>query len=160
MRELRQRKPNRLFAYDYSQNGAYFITICIKDRHEILWDPVVGATCGRPYLSDIGQAVENEIDRLNAAYDNIAVDCFVVMPNHVHMVLIIASCGRPQVAPTTISRVIQQWKGVITKQIGFSPWQKSFHDHIIRNEKEYCRIVEYIQNNPLNWEQDCFYTPK
>ena len=61
------------------------------------------------------------------------------------------------VAPT-ISQVIQQLKGIVTKQIGWSIWQKLFHDHVIRNEKDYLKIREYIDNNPLQWELDCFYT--
>ena len=58
----------------------------------------------------------------------------------------------------TISRVIQQMKGYATKQIGHSIWQKSFHDHIIRNDRDYQRIWAYIDTNPAKWEQDCFYT--
>ena len=58
----------------------------------------------------------------------------------------------------TISRVVQQMKGIITKQIGYSIWQKLFHDHIIRNEKDYLKIWEYIENNPARWKEDCFYT--
>ena len=61
-----------------------------------------------------------------------------------------------QFAPT-VSRVIKQWKGIITKKIGFPPWQKSFHDHIIRSNKDYYRIAEYIENNPTRWVDDCYY---
>jgi len=159
MRELPQRKPNRLAGYDYSQNGAYFITICVKGRHEILWQSVVGAACGHTQLSKIGNTVENETLRLNSIYDNVSLDCYVVMPNHIHMILFVTSNERTQFAPT-ISRVIKQWKGSITKQIGFSLWQKSFHDHIIRNDDEYRHVAEYIKNNPNNWEQDRFYSVK
>jgi REP element-mobilizing transposase RayT len=168
MRILPQRKPNRIMGYDYSQNGAYFVTICTKDRNEILGD-VVGANCvrpGSPYStfepSDIGKLIICETEKLTDIYTNVKLDRYVVMPNHVHMLLLITDieeCGRTQFAPT-VSRVIKQWKGVITKQIGFSPWQKSFHDHIIRSEEEYVRIAEYIQNNTTTWELDCFYPNK
>jgi len=86
------------------------------------------------------------------------VDKYVIMPNHVHLVLIIEpiEIGRPLVAPT-ISTIIQQMKGIVSKQIGFSIWQKSYHDRIIRNEKEYLKIWEYIENNPLKWNEDCFF---
>ena len=60
------------------------------------------------------------------------------------------------VAPT-ISTVVQQMKGVVTKQIGRNIWQKSFHDHIIRHEKDYLKIWEYVDNNPMKWQEDCFY---
>jgi len=160
MKELPQRKRNRLLGYDYSQNGAYFITICIKDKHEIL-GKIVGANSVRPHNppslvpSDIGMLVIKETENLATIYPHVALDCYVVMPNHVHLIIVIDSDSRTEFAPT-VSRMIKQWKGIITKQIGFSPWQKSFHDHIIRNTEDYFRIAEYIHNNPARWEQDCF----
>jgi len=80
------------------------------------------------------------------------------MPNHIHIIIVLqcGENGRPKVAPT-ISRIIQQFKGSISKQIGFSIWQKLFHDHIIRNEKKYQKIWEYIDTNPLKWEDDCYF---
>ena len=158
LRELPKRKTNRLSNYDYSLDGAYFITICTKDRQELLWESV-GANCVRQpnvHLSRTGKVVEYETKRLETIYDCVDVDCFVIMPNHVHMIIVIESNGRTQFAPT-VSRVVKQWKGVITKQIGFSPWQKSYHDHIIRNDNEYNRIAEYIEYNPARWSDDCFH---
>lgn len=160
MKELPQRKRNRLLGYDYSQNGAYFITICIKDNHEIL-GKIIRANSVRPndssslVPSDIGLLVIKETENLATIYPHVTLDSYVVMPNHVHMIVVIDSNGRTEFAPT-VSRMIKQWKGVITKQIGFSPWQKSFHDHIIRNTEDYLRISEYIKDNPARWEQDCF----
>lgn len=160
MKELPQRKRNRLLGYDYSQSGAYFITICIKDRHEIL-GKIVGENYVRPHdlpslvPSDIGLLVIKETENLATIYPHVTLDCYVVMPNHVHLIVVIDSDGRTEFAPT-MSRIIKQWKGVISKQIGFSPWQKSFHDHIIRNTEDYFRISEYIRNNPARWDQDCF----
>ncbi|MDR3054381.1 MAG: hypothetical protein LBU53_03130, partial [Zoogloeaceae bacterium] len=170
-----KRKPNRLTDYDYSQNGAYFITICAKDRAGIFStieapDRIddVGANCVRPnmpdnvrpQLSPIGIIIEKEIKALSKIYDQVAVDGYVVMPNHVHIIIVIGGAGiesgRTQFAPT-VSRVVKQWKGAITKQPGFSPWQKSFHDRIIRNEEEYTHIAEYIETNPARWSEDCFY---
>lgn len=158
--DLPMRKPNRLKNYDYSQNGAYFITACTKDRHEMLWH--VGATFGRPQeppqLSGYGIIIKHEIDHIGEIYDNaVAIDKYVIMPNHVHMIIFLhGDDGRPKVAPT-VSRIMQQFKGAVTKQIGFSLWQKLYHDHIIRNEHEYQKIWKYIDTNPLKWEEDCFY---
>ena len=157
--KLQIRKPNRLKEYDYSQNGAYFITICTRKREKLLWN--VGANCVRPQdkisLSDIGIIIDNEIKSINKIYSNIVkIDKYVIMPNHIHMIISIDSDGRTQFAPT-ISRIIKQFKGSITKQIGFSIFQRSFHDRIIRNQKEYHKIWEYTDTNPLKWEQDCFY---
>lgn len=157
--DLPKRKNIRLQGYDYNQNGAYFITICVKDMHEMLGKIDVGANCVRPQLSEIGGAVDDEILMLSDIYENVNVDKYVVMPNHVHMIITIdlADNGRTQFAPT-ISRVIKQFKGSITKKIGFSIWQKSFHDHIIRNEQEYQKIWQYIDENPAKWSEDCYYS--
>lgn len=116
----------------------------------------VGANCVRPLdqlpLSKIGIVIENEIYKLNTVYENIKVDKYQIMPNHIHLIIFIYedSNGRTQFAPT-ISRIIKQFKGSITKQIGFSIWQKSFYDRIIRNEKEYQSVWNYIHNNPLKY---------
>lgn len=155
------RKCNRLRGYDYSQQGAYFITVCVQNRAE-LFGRIVGTHCVRPYigLSDQGQIVQSEIETLSSTYETVSVDAFVIMPNHVHMIIVIDSGriqnGRPQVAPT-VSRIIKQWKGAITKRLGFSPWQKSFHDHVIRGHEDYLGIAEYIENNPAQWEQDSLH---
>lgn len=150
--EQRRRKPNRLKDYDYSQNGAYFITICIDDRKPILSHIAVGATCGR--LSETGTVVENEIQKLNTVYENVFIDNYVIMPNHVHMIIRIENDdGRPQVAPT-ISRIIQQFKGSVTTQIKKSIWQKGFYDHIIRDEYDYQIKWLYIDDNPIKRAED------
>lgn len=121
----------------------------------MLWKNV-GANCVRPLdqlpLSKIGIVIENEIYKLNTVYENIKVDKYQIMPNHIHLIIFIYedSNGRTQFAPT-ISRIIKQFKGSITKQIGFSIWQKSFYDRIIRNEKEYQSVWNYIHNNPLKY---------
>ncbi len=157
--ELTSRKPNRLQDYDYGKNGAYFITICVKDRHEMLWKPV-GARIAHPHeqtLSDIGEVVNTAIQNIPAIYSNVRVDKYVIMPNHIHMILTIANDhGRAMRAPT-ISIVVNQMKGYVTKQIGFTIWQKLFHDHIIRNEQEYREIWNYINQNPQKWQEDCYY---
>ena len=158
--DLPQRKPNRLPRFDYNTPGAYFITICVNERKCIFWEGV-GATIGRPQkppLSAYGTMVETAIKNIPEHYPAISVDHYAVMPNHIHLLLQIHTDtdGRPMVAPT-ISTVIQQLKGVITKCIGQPVWQKLFHDHIIRNEQDYLKIWEYIDNNPAKWEEDCFY---
>lgn len=153
--DLPKRKNIRLHNYNYSYNGAYFITICTKNKENLLWKNV-GANCVRPLdqlpLSKIGIVIENEIYKLNTVYENIKVDKYQIMPNHIHLIIFIYedSNGRTQFAPT-ISRIIKQFKGSITKQIEFSIWQKSFYDRVIRNEKEYQSVWNYIHNNPLKY---------
>lgn len=118
----------------------------------------VGANCVRPNeksLSEIGVVIDYEIKKLNDVYENISVDKYCIMPDHVHMIIFILpdENGRTQFAPT-LSRIIKQFKGVVTKQIGFSIWQKSFNDRIIRNEKSYQEVWQYIDENPLKWQEN------
>lgn len=154
-----ERKNNRITHYDYSTNGAYFITICTENR-QCLLSHTVGATIGRPSsvkLTASGKIVEDAIQQIPRHYATVCVDKYVIMPNHVHLLLSInRGFGRPMVAPT-ISTVVQQMKGYATKKIGKQIWQKSFHDHVIRNQWDYDRIWEYIDTNPAKWELDCFY---
>ncbi len=74
------------------------------------------------------------------------------MPNHIHAIISIDGT-----TGISVSRIINQYKGMITKQLGYSIWQKSYYDHIVRNEKEYYKIKKYIQTNIINWEQDKYF---
>lgn len=130
MDKLPKIKNIRLQNYDYSQAGYYFITICTKNKENLFWD--VGATFGRPeleyQLTPIGYIVDREINRINTIYNDIKINKYVIMPNHIHMIIIISEKnGRSKTAPT-VSRIIQQFKGSITKKLGFPIWQKLFHD--------------------------------
>jgi len=106
-------------------------------------------------LSKTGQIVNDGINNIEAIYKTICVDKYVIMPNHIHMILVIKN-GRTMRVPT-ISNVISQLKGYIAKQAGHPNWQKSFYDHIIRNETDHQTIWEYIENNPLKWTLDKYY---
>ncbi len=160
--DLPKRKPTRLKDYDYSTPGTYFITICVKERKAVLSKIIVGASIARPkeiHLTQYGKIVETAINNIPKHYPIISVDNYVIMPDHIHLLLRI-HCdenGLPMVAPT-INRVIQQTKGIIAKQIGFSIWQKSYNDHIIRCLDDYRNIWEYIDNNPAKWEEDSLYS--
>ena len=128
-------------------------------------------------LTEIGEVINNAI--LHNNRDGILIETYVIMPNHIHMILIIQNKnsnknfdmskgdintlnGNP-IQPagdrgrSPLQMIIRNMKSYVTKEIGFSPWQKSFHDHIIRNEIEHRKIFKYIENNPENWENDCFY---
>lgn len=112
-------------------------------------------------LSNYGLAIERAIHDIPTFYPHVNVDKYVIMPNHIHMILLVSanqhSCGRLITAPT-LSTIIQQFKGTVTKQTGFSLWQKSFYDTVIRNEKAYQEIWRYIGENPLKWELDEYYS--
>jgi len=108
-------------------------------------------------LSELGQLVDMEILRLSRTYPEAAITRFVIMPNHVHMLITVCSdTGRQDAAPT-ISRLVGQWKRAISIKAGYSTWQKSFHDHIVRDEKDLERVVDYIELNPQRWSDDCYY---
>ena len=156
--EKPKRKHPRIKNYDYSEIGAYFITVCTSQRRNYFWQSVVGASIARPQkhydikLSEYGKIADDAINNIGKIYPNVTVDSYVIMPDHIHLILIIHSdeCGRAMHAPTMM-RVIQQMKGYITKQIGSSIWQKSFFDHIIRNREDYEEHVKYIYENPMKW---------
>ena len=158
--ELPKRKKIRLDGYDYSSNGVYFVTICVKDRHELLGEIIVGDDAHivpNIKLSEIGMVVQKYIDGI------VGVDKYIIMPNHIHMIIIINERKNGTMwasSPTirqSISQLIKSFKTLVTKEIEFSLWQRSFHDHIIRNDQEYLRIWEYIDTNPQKWAEDCFY---
>ena len=158
---LPQRKPNRLSSFDYSSPGGYFITVCTDKHQNLFWDNV-GASIARPQdvcLSVLGYIVDADINNISLHYPAFSVVHYVIMPNHVHLLLLIRSdnYGRAMPAPT-VSTVVQQFKGFVSKKAGGSIWQKSFHDHVIRGEKDYLEIWNYIDTNPAKWTEDCFFT--
>ena len=154
--ELPKRKKNRLTEYDYSTPNAYFITICTDKRRNLFWSDV-GAIIDRPDipLTQLGKIVESSIESIHEYYPGVTVDKYVIMPNHIHLLLQIHtdSDGRSMIAPT-ISTVVRHMKGAVTKGAGFTVWQKGFYDHIVRNEKDYQDIWQYIEGNPSKWSED------
>lgn len=157
---LPQRKIIRLKDYNYSQAGYYFITICVENGRTLLWSDV-GAIIDRPPLSETGKFIETALRNIETIYSDVFIDEYVIMPNHIHFILSIGNCnhcGQPMVAPT-VPRIIKQFKGFVTKncrQNDFS-WQKSYYEHIIRNEKDLQKIRDYILKNPTNWLDDKYY---
>ena len=155
------RKLVRLRGYDYGETGIYFVTVCTEQRRQLFWEPepltrsAVGVACGRPLLSHVGRLVEEEIVHMSTVYPGVSVDNYVVMPNHVHLLIRICwtEAGRPQAAPT-LSRIMNQFKGKVTKRCGCPIWKKSFHDHIIRDEADYLSRWTYIETNPARRRED------
>ena len=169
------RKNIRLKNYDYSQDGLYYITICVKGRHEILGTVTVGAIINRPQianhtqivnrpqpdirvprveLSECGRIADQAINGIEKHYPYVSVDKYIIMPDHLHMILALRNNGgggRLIIAPTSVSFVVQQLKRCVSKQVGSSIWQKSFHEHVIRSEPEYQEIWKYIDENPRRW---------
>lgn len=169
-----QRKTTRLKDYDYITPGAYFITICTEDRKNLFWSSdidiakfhwcAVGANCVRPRnlpLSKIGKIVESELEIWNSTYENVQLHSYAIMPNHLHIMAVINGTvdGRTQFAPT-VSRMVKQFKGAVTKRVGQPIWQKSFVEHIIRDQYDYDIRSKYIEENPIRWQCDEYCSNK
>ena len=168
---LPKRKNIRLREYDYSEPGAYFITICTKNKEKIFWSgeldvqkfewKLVGAHCVLPHglpLSQAGIIVEQALQKWNETYDNVYLSSYIIMPNHLHLMVVIqhGEGGSTQCSPT-VSRMVKLFKESVTKQFGEKIWQVSFYDHIIRDKHDYEEISKYIYENPLKWEFDELY---
>ena len=157
--ELQKRKPARLKGYDYSQNGAYFITICVKDRKNLLSE-IVGDDAHivpRNHMSCYGLICDKYINNINFKYENVRVDKYVIMPNHIHLIISLHGTMKASSPTKGITTIIRTFKTMVTREIGNSIWQRSYHDHIIRDKTDYQKIWEYIDTNPLKWHLDCFY---
>ncbi len=168
--ELPKRKPTRLKNYDYSQNGAYFVTICTKDRKEILSKitSIVGQGLApaENNLSAYGKIAEEQLLILPSRYNHLKIDKYIIMPNHIHIIFVIQNETAGASPCPTLSDIICSYKSLTTrycKKLGFAGhclFQSSFHDHIIRNENDYQKIWQYIDTNHLKWKEDCFYDDK
>ncbi len=146
-----KRKKNRLECYDYSSCGTYFLTICTLERRNYFWSED-NKNVYNPEdvkLSACGKIAEEAINNIPAIYPAMRVDKYVIMPDHIHLMLMVCADedGRPMTAPT-MSRVVNQLKGYVTRRIGHTIWQKSFFDHVIRNQKDYEEHINYIYQNP------------
>ena len=167
----------RLPDWDYKSDGAYFITICVKNR-ECVFGKIVN---GKMVLSEIGEIVQRYWYEIPDHFDNVQLDEFVVMPNHFHGIVIICDSRRRDVAcnvstmacnvstgnimsrisprSNSLSAIIRSFKSAVSNWchkngFEFFQWQSRFYERIIRNEKELNFVREYIANNPLKWDVD------
>jgi len=135
--ELPKRKPTRLKGYDYSTPGMYFVTICTHNRKCILSHIVGDGLCDLPHneLTGIGKDVEFSIQYINNHYSDVRIEKYVIIPNHIHLIVDLNLSGGHGNPP--LQDVIGQFKSYTTKKYGDILWQRSFHDHIIRDESDY-----------------------
>ena len=160
MENRAQRKHIRLKQYDYAEEGVYFITFCTKNRAPLLSHIVGRGDLPPPQgaLTDIGKIVAEIIENTEKVYANITVDNYVIMPNHVHVLIRISEGNGGVRAPRpTVMQIVKALKGIITRQLGFSIWQTGFYDHIIRDDEDYQIRFRYIEENPARWPQDEYY---
>ena len=167
MKDLPVRKGIRLKEYDYSWAGCYFITICVKEKHEMLGKVVGDGVLDVPHvqLSEYGNTIEKHIAAINAHYNQIAIQKHIVMPNHVHMLISVkdgdgCGCGTsrtPSPTNAVIPALVSTLKCFVSKDCGFSFWQRAYHDRVIRGHAEYQRVWQYIDENPLRWAEDEYH---
>ena len=150
--DLPKRKPQRLSGYDYSKANYYFVTICTDERKDLFGE--IGN------LNEYGKIAERKLLKIEKHYEDIFVDEYVIMPNHIHTIIVFKNKKTERSRPfPTLSQVVGLYKSGVSKEIRetageIKVWQKSFNDVIIRNEKAYYEICKYIYNNPLNAEID------
>ncbi len=171
------RRSIRLKGFDYANNGYYFVTICVQNKLKLFWknDNKRADTGVRPYiyennLNNVGKMILKIWNEIPNNYVGIEIDEFCVMPNHVHGILIINNVGvDPCVDLNKINKlgiIIKNFKTLTTKifidnvkqnnwpKFNKRIWQRNYYERIIRNEKEYLKIKEYIKNNPKMWDRD------
>ena len=162
------RKPMRLPGWDYSQYGCYFLTICIKNRKPILSKIVGRGILDAPEIrfSDHGQSVQQTIEYLQANNLDISIHNWVVMPNHLHILLsivadrsgVIGASGMPRPTNAVIPKLVSSLKRFTNQKAGFDLWQTGYYDHIIRDDEDFIRRWRYIDNNPAVWLDDEYYS--
>jgi REP element-mobilizing transposase RayT len=141
-----QRKPRRLPGYDYRANGAYFVTICTKER--VSWFRKNAIT--RIFM-DTWASLPSRIE-------GVRLDALVVMPDHIHFVLWMTH-GQTSNSSGSLGEAIRQFKAVVARRVrlaGFTAfaWQRNYYEHIIRDDDDLRRVREYIRNNPAIHETD------
>ncbi len=159
LNELPKRKQIRLKYYDYSHNGYYFVTICTKEKKNVFGKII----SGKLVLNNFGKIAFNEMQSVNAHYRNVEIDKFVIMPNHLHCIIIIGETGAASGAPTvnggkpTLGDIVRGYKSAVSRKCKFSIWQRGYYEHIIRNDNDYIEVYKYIDENPMKWEYDKYY---
>ena len=154
-----ERKSLRLKSYDYASHGAYFVTVCAKEKRSILAH-IVGADdyiAPQTRLSEYGFVAERYLRGVRG------IDQYVIMPNHIHLIVVVEPEGSGPMwssAPTSISSRIKTFKTLVTKELGQNIWQRSYYDHVIRDEQDCLRIASYIMENPAKWMEDRYYVPE
>ena len=189
-KDLPKRKRTRWENFDYSTPSAYFLTICTENRRNILsqiagletpddHNNVGGDVLGAPRGLDLlpfGKIADKYIRQLNQFYDHVDVDQYVIMPNHIHIILFVLENGLPRTSspteeggspgtstptskPTaTVPLFVSTFKRFCNKEYGENIWQRGFYDHVIRNRNEYEEISRYIYENPMRWYFDELYS--
>ena len=148
-----RRKRNRLASYDYSADGVYFLTACSIDRLPLFGEIVRDERSDevQVVLTDTGSLIDGSIRSLASVFSGVSVLKYVIMPNHVHLLVQLYK------AQVSTSSLMNYFKGHVTRLAQKHIWQKSFFDHVVRNEADMQRIWKYIDSNPAKWQEDRYY---
>jgi len=158
------RKTSRLLSYDYSSDGVYHVIICSRSKRCIFGT----IECGQVCLSREDEIVDKAIRALPEHYPEVKILTYIIMPNHVHILLGIGvtisgkdffdiSFDKGSDTHHTLGQIIGSMKSYASKEAASGLWQSRFYEHIIREQQDYISTIEYIQNNPMKWERDEFY---
>ena len=167
MEELKKRKTTRLKGADYNLNQAVFLTICTKERRCILSRVVGTGVPDGPQieLTKYGQIADKYINQLNDFYDNLSVESYVIMPNHIHIMLWVKGAKNgpsrtpvPTIQNSILSRFVSTFKRFCNKEYETNIWQYRSNDHIIRDRQDHEEHLRYIYENPMRWYYDELYT--
>ena len=166
MDELKKRKTTRLKGADYNQNTVVFLTVCTKERRCILSRIVGTGVPDGPQieLTECGEIADKHIRKLNDFYGDLSVESYVIMPNHIHILLWVKGAENgpsgtpvPTVQNSILARFVSTFKRFCNKEYGQNIWQYRSNDHIIRNREDYEEHLRYIYENPLRWHFDELY---
>lgn len=161
--QIRERKQNRLAQYDYGREGCYFVTLCTQNRARLfeIEDTVGNGLCAVPSTRQSNKIIHKGIKETQNKFENIKIDKYVIMPDHIHLIVTIEErhIGRslPDVMmflkTMTTNEYMRGVKAGILPAFEKKLWQKSYYDHVIRNQQDYNEVWEYVENNPNKWLQ-------
>ncbi len=160
---LPKRKHTRLKNYDYSTTGAYFVTICTKDKRPVLSTIVGRGLAPAVELTAFGEIAERQLSLVEDRYPHVIIDDYVIMPNHIHAIIKISNKAAGASPRPTLTDIICTYKSLTTKAckeiacFDSGIFQASFYEHVIRNKRDHDAIVKYIYENPMNWAYDKHY---
>ena len=144
-----KRKTTKIPGFDYSSVQAYFVTTVAANRERI-FSHINGE--GQIELLPTGKIVQRHIEALPTHYECVQVQKYVIMPDHVHMVIFIGqNDGRKR---PSMNQIMAAFKAGVSREIGKTIWQRSYYDHIIRDQQDYDEVWKYIDNNPVQWVID------
>ena len=161
--DLHRRRSVRLKGFDYTQAGAYFVTVVVQGRAPLFGD----VKDGKAHLNDAGRVVQRVWLRLPDRFPGVEMDAFVVMPNHIHGIVVIhATSGNDAGSRFRLSDVVGVYKSLTTREyvrgittMDWTPfhgrlWQRNYYDHIVRDDKSLWELRQYILDNPSQWDSD------